>query len=227
VSRSEADPEGRADRRAGPDGPAPDRARPESGSRVSYGSRLWRELRTIPNLISLSRIGLIYIAASLILVGWPITAVLVGLCAGITDYLDGYFARRLGQTTELGAILDRLSDLIFESTWIIVAVYIRDFSPFILYAYLLRELVVVSARLYCSAHGVTIPSTFAGKLKSNFFGYTAFALYLAHSPHVAPVRVVLETIAAIGIFGGLVLSYWSAYDYLKVFARAYDEHSGS
>jgi CDP-diacylglycerol--glycerol-3-phosphate 3-phosphatidyltransferase len=186
-------------------------------------SRLVRELRTIPNLISLSRIALIYIAGTLILLGWPLVAVLVGVVAGITDYLDGYLARRLGQTTELGAILDRLSDLVFESTWLIVAVYIRDFSPFILYAYLLRELVVLSARLYCSAHGVTIPSTFAGKLKSNFFGYTALALYLAHSPLVAPVRDVLQVIAAIGIFGGLVLSYWSAYDYLKVFARAYDD----
>ena len=185
-------------------------------------SRLRRELATIPNLLSLSRIVIIFTSAALILYDYPLAAVLVGLVAGITDYLDGYIARRLDQVTELGAILDRLCDLIFESTWLVVAIYTRDFSPVVLYAYLLREFVVLSARLWCSAHGVALESTIVGKLKSNFLGWTAFALYLAHSPTVAPLRDALQVLSTVGILGGLVLSYWSAYDYLKIFARAYD-----
>jgi cardiolipin synthase len=185
-------------------------------------TRLGRELTTVPNLLSLSRIAMIFVSAGLVLSGWPITAVVIGLAAGITDYLDGYLARRLDQVTELGAILDRFCDLIFESTWLVVAIYIHDFPPLVLYVYLFRELVVMSARLWCSAHAVPLGSTLAGKLKSNFLGYTAFALYLAHSPAVAPLRDALQVVAGVGITGGLVLSYWSAYDYLKVFARAYN-----
>jgi len=185
-------------------------------------SRLAAELATAPNLLSISRIALIFCAGGLMLEGWPITACLVGLAAGISDYLDGWLARRLGQVSELGAILDRLCDLVFESTWLVVAVVIGDFSPVILFAYLFREFVVLSARLWCSAHGVALGSTFAGKLKSNFLGYTAFVLYLSHSRHVAPLRETLVLVADVGIAGGLVLSYWSATVYLRAFARAYD-----
>lgn len=185
-------------------------------------SRLAAELATAPNLLSISRIALIFLAGALMLEGWPISACLVGLAAGISDYLDGWLARRLGQVTELGAILDRLCDLVFESTWLVVAVLIGDFSPVIFFAYLFRELVVLSARLWCSAHGVALGSTLVGKLKSNFLGYTAFVLYLSHSRLVAPAREALVIVADVGITGGLVLSYWSAYGYLRVFARAYD-----
>lgn len=185
-------------------------------------SPLAAELATAPNLLSISRIALIFLAGALMLEGWPISACLVGLAAGISDYLDGWLARRLGQVTELGAILDRLCDLVFESTWLVVAVLIGDFSPVILFAYLFRELVVLSARLWCSAHGVALGSTLVGKLKSNFLGYTAFVLYLSHSRLVAPLRETLVIVADVGIAGGLLLSYWSAFGYLRVFARAYD-----
>jgi len=186
------------------------------------GSRLGRELGTLPNLLSLSRIGLIYVSAALMLTGWPLAAVAVGFVAGITDYLDGWLARRLVQTTDLGAILDRLSDLVFESTWLVVAVLLGDFSPIVLFLYLLRELVVLSARLWCSAHGVSLGSNFLGKLKSNFLGYAGLVVYAAHVPAVAPAREIFRVLGDIGIAGGLALSYGSAYDYLRAFARAYD-----
>jgi CDP-diacylglycerol--glycerol-3-phosphate 3-phosphatidyltransferase len=185
-------------------------------------NRLRRELTTAPNLMSLSRIAIIFVSAGLLLCGQPVAAVVLGLLAGLTDYLDGYLARRLGQVTDLGAILDRLCDLIFESTWLVTVIYLHDFSPVIVYVYLVREFVVLSARLWCSAHGVVLGSTMVGKVKSNFLGYTSFVVYLSHSPSVAPLREVLQVIASFGIISGLVLSYWSAFDYLKVFARAYN-----
>jgi len=181
------------------------------------------ELVRAPNLLSLSRIALIYLAGGLMLGGQALAAVAVGVAAGVSDYLDGWLARRLGQTSELGAILDRLCDLVFESTWLLVAVVMGDFSPIVLLAYLLREFVVLSARMWCSAHGVALGSTLAGKLKSNVLGYTAFVVYLAHARVVEPVRPLLQILGTIGIVGGLALSYWSAYDYLKTFARAYRE----
>lgn len=186
-------------------------------------SRLLRELVTLPNLMSVSRIGLVYLSAWLVLVDWPLTGLAIAVMAGLTDYLDGYLARRLQQVTELGAILDRLSDLVFESSWLVVAIMLRDLPPVVILLYLFREFVVLSARLYCSAHGVTVHSTFIGKLKSNFLGYAAFLLYASHAPTLALVRLPIEILFVVGISGGLFLSYWSAYDYLKVFARAYNQ----
>src|SRR6266571_2062907 len=123
-------------------------------------TRLGRDLRTIPNLISLSRIGFIYGAAALFLTGHPFIALVSGTLAGITDYFDGWLARKWGQVTELGAILDRLCDLIFESTWLLLAVWFHVLSPVFFFVYLLRELVVLSARLYLGEKGVALPSSF-------------------------------------------------------------------
>lgn len=186
-------------------------------------SRMWTELGQAPNLLSLSRIALIYLSAALMLAGWPMVAVATGVVAGVSDYLDGWLARRLGLVSELGAILDRLCDLVFESTWLVVALLLGDFSPIVLGLYLFREFVVLSARLWCSAHGVALASTFVGKLKTNFLGYTAFVVYLSHAHALAPLRDPLRILGDVGIFGGLALSYWSAGDYLRIFAQAYDQ----
>jgi CDP-diacylglycerol--glycerol-3-phosphate 3-phosphatidyltransferase len=186
-------------------------------------SRVWTELGRVPNLLSLSRIALIYLSAAVMLAGRPILAVVIGVVAGITDYLDGWLARRLGLTSDLGAILDRLCDLVFESTWLVVALVLGDFSPVVLCLYLFREFVVLSARLWCSAHGVPLPSTFVGKLKTNFLGYTAFVVYLSHAHALAPLQGVLRVLGDVGIFGGLALGYASACGYLRRFAAAYDQ----
>jgi phosphatidylglycerophosphate synthase len=208
--------------------PAPDRGRPQGGSRADHGrgSRLAAELVTVPNLLSLSRIGLVFASAWLIWAGWPLLGVLGGLAAGISDYLDGWLARRLGQVTELGAILDRLCDLVFESTWISLAVVLGELSLVVLWAYLFREFIVLSARLWCAGHQVALGSTLAGKLKSNVLGYTAMILFISRADFAAPVRGYLH-VFVLGSMGlGLVLSYASAAGYLREFARAYDQASG-
>jgi CDP-diacylglycerol--glycerol-3-phosphate 3-phosphatidyltransferase len=188
-------------------------------------SRLAREWRTVPNLLSISRIFLIYGACACFLLGVARVGLVLGVLAGITDYLDGWVARRTGQVTELGAILDRLCDLVFESTWLLVATLLRLVSPVFLFLYLFRELVVLSARLWCGEHGVELKSSFIGKLKTNFFGYAAFCVY-AQLGEVIPTSwgpKLLGTLSMLGLVGGLVLSYGSAYIYLRTFARAYNE----
>ena len=186
-------------------------------------SRLFRDLRSVPNLLSLSRIALIYLAAALFLLAHPFWAMGIGILAGVTDYLDGYIARRTGQVTQLGAILDRLSDLVFETTWLVLATFFHFLPPVFLLLYLLRELVVLSARLYCGERGVALRSSFVGKLKTNFFGYSAILVFVPIAESLAPYHRALSLIGFLGVSIGLALSYWSAFGYLKTFARAYDD----
>jgi len=47
--------------------------------------------------------------------------IVLSTVAGVTDYLDGYIARRTGQVTRLGEILDQFCDLCFESFLIVMA----------------------------------------------------------------------------------------------------------
>jgi CDP-diacylglycerol---glycerol-3-phosphate 3-phosphatidyltransferase len=190
---------------------------------TASASRLFRDLRSVPNLLSLSRIALIYLAAALFLLGHPFWAMGIGILAGVTDYFDGYIARRTGQVTQLGAILDRLSDLIFETTWLVLATFFHLLPPVFLLLYLLRELVVLSARLYCGERGVALRSSFVGKLKTNFFGYSAILVFVPIAESLAPYHRALSLVGFLGVSIGLALSYWSAFGYLKTFARAYDD----
>src|SRR5690606_28468923 len=127
------------------------------------------------------------------------------------DFLDGYLARRLDQRTELGAILDRLSDMVFETTAFVCIVHFRFMSPVVFFLYLLRELAVVSARVDVAERGGSIPTTFLGQLKTNFFGFSFLLLFGVHAGLIAAPAVadVAWRVGYGGIIAGLVISYVS------------------
>ncbi len=80
---------------------------------------------TIPNLLTLLRIGLIPV---FVLVYWlpyawaPIWAAWIFIIAGFTDWLDGYLARRLGQASPFGAFLDPVADKLIVATALVLLV---------------------------------------------------------------------------------------------------------
>lgn len=72
-----------------------------------------RELTSIPNLLSLSRLGL---AVAFVVFPSPTVRLSLVVIAALTDYLDGYLARRAKLTTRWGALIDPISDRIFVFT---------------------------------------------------------------------------------------------------------------
>ena len=70
-------------------------------------------LATLPNLISLSRLGL---AAAFVVLKGTNARLLVIAAAGATDFLDGYLARRGGSTSKWGALIDPIADRFFVFT---------------------------------------------------------------------------------------------------------------
>ena len=147
---------------------------------------LLRDLRGIPNLFSLSRIVMVAVAVPMYLYGDQLVGVVLGIIAGVTDYLDGYIARKLNQVTYLGAVLDLFSDLVFE-TAAILAIALTPGGPpiLVLFVYLLREFWVTTIRRFLADVQINIASSFIGKLKTNFFGW-CFAAYFFHVAHVFP-----------------------------------------
>ena len=93
------------------------------------GSTIRDDLRTVPNIITLSRIVLLWLG---VLVYFYIShgvGIALAILAGVTDYLDGYIARRTKQVTRLGEILDQFCDLCFEAFIIIIATLQEFFPP--------------------------------------------------------------------------------------------------
>jgi CDP-diacylglycerol--glycerol-3-phosphate 3-phosphatidyltransferase len=187
------------------------------------GSGFLADLSTIPNLLSLSRIVGILIAGSLYLYGYYKSGLIIGAIAGSTDILDGWIARRLNQSTELGAILDRLSDLVLETVAFTFIVYHHLMTPLFFFAYLLREFVVVSARLHVAEQGSSIPTSIFGRLKTDFFSLSFLVLFVMHAGFFESAKLgdVLYKLSYGGIIGGLVCSYISGAQYLRPFIVNY------
>jgi len=76
-----------------------------------------RELTTIPNLLSLSRLGL---AVAFVVLSRPNVRLSLVVVAALTDYLDGWLARRAKLTSRWGALIDPISDRIFVFTAVCV-----------------------------------------------------------------------------------------------------------
>src|SRR5688500_1731400 len=84
---------------------------------------------TIPNLLSIVRLALVPVFLWLVLAKrQDELALLVLVVSGITDYLDGKLARRLNQTSTLGAILDPVADRLFILA-VVVGLWQRDIIP--------------------------------------------------------------------------------------------------
>ena len=88
-----------------------------------------KDLFLISNLFSILRIILIIPVVYLLIAGETQIAVIIGVIAAITDFLDGFFARKLNQITELGKILDPVADKLFLGA-IALTIMLLDIIPF-------------------------------------------------------------------------------------------------
>ena len=120
----------------------------------------------IPNLISLSRIFLIFPIILCMLINDVRLAFLFFLLASFTDFLDGYIARYLKQESVLGANLDLLADKIFVSSLLIFISFHFDNLIFLIMTILIiaREISIGIIRQY------SLETNKENKAKVNFLG---------------------------------------------------------
>ena len=145
---------------------------------------LWLEVATdriltIPNLLSASR--LLGVPLFLWLVLGPeadLWALVVLMVSGVTDYLDGKLARRLNQTSKIGAILDPVADRLYILA-VVVGLALRDIIPWWLAVLLpLRDVFLFSLVPFLRTRGYSsLPVHFLGKAATAGLLY-AFPLLL-------------------------------------------------
>ena len=101
----------------------------------------------IPNFITLGRIISVPVIFWLLLSGQNKIAFFVFVCAGISDAVDGYLAKRFNWTTELGSYLDPLADKLLIVS-IFIALGVRDELPlWLVIAVVSRDILIVAAVL--------------------------------------------------------------------------------
>lgn len=134
---------------------------------------------TIPNVLSVIR--LLGVPLFLWLVLGPeadVLALVVLVISGITDYLDGYLARRLGQTSKIGAILDPVADRLYILA-VVFGLAMRDIIPWWLALLLpLRDIMLFTLVPFLRTRGYSsLPVHFLGKAATAGLLY-AFPLLL-------------------------------------------------
>ncbi|HVN41882.1 MAG TPA: CDP-alcohol phosphatidyltransferase family protein [Steroidobacteraceae bacterium] len=174
------------------------------------------DLTTLPNLVSLARIVGVAAAVLLYFAGHPRVTVYLGTAACLTDHLDGYLARRLGQETTLGAMLDQAADSFTTAIGLAMLVIAGGFPFFFLVVFLLREFWVGTVRRYAAMAGMEIPSHASGKIATGFLYYSMAvmaAVLLLDVP--APLTAVLRPLAFYCMAFGLFLSCMAGWRYTR------------
>lgn len=178
------------------------------------GSIKGADLATIPNLLSIARIAGFAVAVALYLSGHGWSAAALGVAAGLTDHLDGYLARRLGQETALGAMLDQVADS-FTTAILLAALVVAADTPFVFLAiFLLREFWVGAVRRHGAARGIDIPSNVLGKWATAVLYLAILATGVAVLPGVpGGLAAPLHSAGLTAIGAGLAMSCFAAWRY--------------
>jgi CDP-diacylglycerol--glycerol-3-phosphate 3-phosphatidyltransferase len=123
----------------------------------------------LPNKITVSRIGLTFVMVGFLTTGLPfgktLALVIFGI-AGLTDWLDGMLARRMGSISSFGQLMDPLADKILVSAAFVCFASIHQIMPvWIVITVISREFLITGLRLLGAQQGKVLPAGSWGKHK--------------------------------------------------------------
>lgn len=135
----------------------------------------------IPNYLTFARILAIPALVAVLLTdfsGRDIVALVIFVFASITDWADGYLARRHGTVTVIGQLLDPTADKLLIASAIICLVHLGRVPAWAAIVIIGRELAVSGFRAIASSRGMTIPASGLGKAKMGIETWVVGALIL-------------------------------------------------
>jgi cardiolipin synthase len=183
-----------------------------SAEQAKNGHTTAARIVTIPNILSVSRIILLPIVLLLLFKRQNAAAVAVMLVSWSTDGLDGYLARKLGQVSNLGRVLDHLVDKVWIGSVLVTLVFIRDLPLFLAAAVILRDLLILAGSgVIMKVRGSFVSSDVVGKIT----GF-AFALLIVFYTLELPALVKYKTAADFIVTVLVVVSFLN---YVTVFLR--------
>ncbi|MBY0120622.1 CDP-diacylglycerol--glycerol-3-phosphate 3-phosphatidyltransferase [Bacillus sp. S/N-304-OC-R1] len=178
----------------------------------------------LPNKITISRICLIplFLIIMLFPFSWgevsllgtslPVNhliGALVFIFASATDWVDGYYARKLNLVTNFGKFLDPLADKLLVSAALIVLVELRFAPSWIVIIIISREFAVTGLRLLLAEGGEVVAANMLGKIKT-WAQIVAISALLLHN-------IIFEMFsipfAQIALWIAMIFTIWSGLDY--------------
>jgi len=192
-------------------------------SSPSVAEAVGRGTRTValPNLLTFVRIGLVPVLVLTLL--WPTMsgrALAAGLflLACVTDFFDGWLARRHGLTTALGQLLDPLADKLLVAAALIMLVAVPPeprVPAWMAVVIVLREIAVTGLRGIASHGGVLVPARELGKYKVvvQMFALEALLIHYRYALPGVGLEIDFHAAGMVLLWMALVLAVWSGIDY--------------
>ena len=179
----------------------------------------------LPNSLTVTRIFLVPLLVVVLLtkfegrqiLGVPneIVGAVIFALASLTDWADGYLARRRKQITPLGQMIDPLADKLLTSAALISLVQMEMASAWIVALIIGREFAITALRSLAYARGIVIPASPLGKVKMVSEVVAILALILAHEQ--ARLADLLYWTGQAALWFVVVTALVSAADYFKRF----------
>jgi CDP-diacylglycerol---glycerol-3-phosphate 3-phosphatidyltransferase len=214
----------------------------ERTGRRRRGKRRRTNLRAestyLPNLLTMGRIAAIPLVLYFIDNYSPVRsfiATIIYIGAALTDFLDGYLARKRKQISVLGKFLDPLADKLIVTAVLVYLTAMDRVPAWLVVALLARELAVTGLRSIATTEGLVISASDSGKQKTalQLIG-TLFLLIHFKYPvwglegvrfRDEPLVINYHAVGIITLYLALAMSWISALDYFLKFVRAVQAQS--
>lgn len=173
---------------------------------------------TLPNILTLLRIILIPVLVLVFYLGaawsYPLSAAVFGLAA-VTDWLDGYLARRLQQLSAFGAFLDPVADKLMVATALVLLVQDNPAAMYAIPASIIigREIAISALREWMAEIGerTTVAVSMIGKIKTTM--QMIAILLLLYKVPLGPFPT--HDVGTVLLYIAAVLTLWSMLAYLR------------
>ena len=173
---------------------------------------------TLPNALTLSRIVAIPLLVAAFWLPHPAdnwAAAGIFAAASVTDYFDGYFARRWGQISRLGRFLDPIADKLLVAAALMLLVAFHGIEGLTILPAILvmcREILVSGLREFLAQINVGMPVSALAKWKT---GIQMVAIGILLVGDAGPAAIPVQLIGEIGLWIAAALTLITGYDYLR------------
>ncbi len=173
-----------------------------------------KQIYNIPNILTFSRILIIPVIFFLLFFKeeiYGIYAAIFFLAAILTDFIDGYIARKKKLVTNLGIFLDPIADKLLVITILIMLIPLNRIPAWLVAIIIFREIFIMGLRAIASEKGIVISAGKEGKWKTalQMFGIFCLLVYYRH------FYINFGIVGFYLIVASIIFSLISSYKYLK------------
>lgn len=198
-------------------------------SRLIKRKAFWDDAVNIPNALTMARIVAIPLVLYYVDKATPMGAFIAAHLWGvlcITDFLDGYLARKMGVESVVGKFLDPLADKLFVMALLVYLVPMGRIQAWMVVVLLAREITITGIRAIASSEGIIMGAGSGGKVKTAI-QMLGILFLIIHYPHRAiPFYATPVNFNLLGqwlMLISVVLSVTSFAEYTRLFADGIEE----